>query len=318
MRVAFAGTPQFAVPSLEALAEHHQLVGILTQPDRPSGRGRQLQASAVKQAALARSLPLAQPASLREPAALHTLAAWSPEALVVVAYGLLLPEAILRLPPFGCLNVHASLLPRWRGAAPIQRALLAGDHKTGVSIMVMDVGLDTGPVLLAREALISPAHTAASLHDELSILGAQVLLEALAGLESGTLRPVPQPAQGATYATKVERSEARIDWSAPAVQIERQVRAFDPWPGAETTLGGITLKILAAHVFSQEIDGKLPSFAGNCSENGDIVDINGDHAVIRCGEGCLAVTRLQLAGGKALAVREFVRGHPLQGRRLGA
>ncbi|MBV8785029.1 MAG: methionyl-tRNA formyltransferase, partial [Gammaproteobacteria bacterium] len=221
------------------------------------------------------------------------------------------------LPPYGCLNVHASLLPRWRGAAPIQRALLAGDRETGVSIMRMDSGLDTGPVLLRRACVISPAHTAASLHDELSILGAQVLLEALAGVESGTLNPLPQPQEGASYASKVERAEAKIDWSASAVQIERQVRAFDPWPGAETLLDGAMLKILSAHVFTPDIDGKLPLFADNSAETGDIVDISGDHLVVQCGTGCLAITRLQRGGGKALGVREFVRGHPLQGRRLG-
>ena len=317
MRVAFAGTPKFALPTLEALTEHHQLLGVLTQPDRPSGRGRHLQASPVKEVAQARGVPVAQPASLRDPDTLQTLAAWRPEALIVVAYGLLLPQEVLRLPRYGCINVHASLLPRWRGAAPIQRALLAGDARTGVSIMQMDRGLDTGPVLLMREAVISPAHTGASLADELSILGAQVLIEALAALESGTLTPVAQSEEGASYAPKVQKQEARIDWGCDAVQIERQVRAFDPWPVAETSLEGVPLKIWSAHVV--ENAGNLPAFVGKSSECGAIVAVQPDYVVIRCGQGLLAVSCLQRAGGKVLPVREFIRGHRLlEGQRFGS
>ncbi|MBV9619998.1 MAG: methionyl-tRNA formyltransferase [Gammaproteobacteria bacterium] len=317
MRVAFAGTPTFALPTLEALAEHHQLVGVLTRPDQPSGRGRQVQPSAVKRAALARGLPLAQPATLREAAALETLAGWQAEVLVVVAYGQLLPEPVLRLPRYGCINVHASLLPRWRGAAPVQRALLAGDARTGVSIMQMDAGLDTGPVLLSRPTVISPAHTGASLHDELSILGAQVLIEALAALESGTLMPVPQAAEGVTYAPKLEKAEARLDWARDAASLERQVRAFTPWPVAETLLEGVALRILGAHVYQRDFDGNLPAFVDKSAENGDIVDVGSDHFVVRCGAGHLVVTCVQRPGGKVLPVREFAQGHPLQGRRLG-
>ena len=309
MRVAFAGTPQFALPALEALLEFHRVVGVLTQPDRPSGRGRHLSASPVKTLAAARHLPLLQPASLREAAPLAELAAWEPEVLVVVAYGLILPRAVLELPRHGCLNIHASLLPRWRGAAPVQRAILAGDAATGVTIMQMDEGLDTGPVLLTREIAIGAHDTGGSLHAALAALGAAALLEALEGLASGALSARPQPGEGASYAAKIEKSEARIDWARDAAAIERQVRAFDPWPIAETMLEGQRLRIHSA----ENVEVK----AENSHEYGAIVSLRDDIMLVQCGRGLLGIRKVQKPGGRVLQVSEFAHNLDLVGRRLG-
>jgi methionyl-tRNA formyltransferase len=247
LRIAFAGTPDFAVPALEALlGSTHTVVGVLTQPDRPKGRGRQIAASPVKARALAHGIPVSQPQTLKDEAGRAELVAWRPDALVVVAYGLILPRAVLTLPRLGCLNIHASLLPRWRGAAPIQRAILAGDTRTGVTIMLMDPGLDTGPMLLNEEVPIGPMDTGGSLHDRLAAVGASAVLEALDGHAQGTLSPVPQPLEGVTYAAKIDKAEAVIDWSQDALRIERQVRAFNPWPIAETRLEGEQLRVFEA------------------------------------------------------------------------
>jgi methionyl-tRNA formyltransferase len=309
LRTAFAGTPQFALPALEALRAHHQIVGVLTQPDRPGGRGRHLTASPVKRAALAARLPLAQPATLRSEAARRQLADWAPEVLVVVAYGLLLPPEVLALPRFGCLNIHASLLPRWRGAAPIQRALLAGDTESGVSIMQMDSGLDTGPVLLQRRLAIAAGATGGSLHDALAPLGAAALLEALAALAAGTQPPsVPQPAAGATYAPKIAKSEARIDWTKDAAHIERQVRAFNPWPVAETHLDGAQLRILEAKSLENGAKSHDP---------GTIVGVSGESMIVQCGSGRLAVTQVQRPGRKPVSAGDLSHSRALAGRRLG-
>ncbi|HXB17787.1 MAG TPA: methionyl-tRNA formyltransferase [Steroidobacteraceae bacterium] len=309
MRVAFAGTPQFALPALEALLEFHRVVGVLTQPDRPSGRGRHLSASPVKTLAEARHLPLLQPASLREAAPLAQLAAWEPEVLVVVAYGLILPRAVLELPRHGCLNIHASILPRWRGAAPVQRAILAGDAATGVTIMQMDEGLDTGPVLLTREIAIGAHDTGGSLHAALAALGAAALLEALEGLASGALSARPQPGEGASYAAKIEKSEARIDWARDAAAIERQVRAFDPWPIAETMLEGQRLRIHSA----ENVEVK----AEKSHEYGAIVSLRDDIMLVQCGRGLLGIRKVQKPGGRVLQVSEFAHNLDLVGRRLG-
>ncbi len=314
MRVAFAGTPAFALPALEALCAGHELVGVLTQPDRPRGRGRTLQESPVKAAARARALPLAQPATLGDPAARAVLAGWAPDVLVVVAYGLLLPRAVLELPRFGCLNIHASLLPRWRGAAPIQRALLAGDAATGVTIMQMDAGLDTGPTLLAAPLVISRAHTSASLHDELSVLGAQLLMQALTGLERGTLTAVEQPAEGVTYAHKIDKREAVIDWAEGALPIERRVRAFNPWPIAQTQLDGEVLRVFAAHAEDEE---NVPSNEQKNHQTGTIIAVQDDFMRVQCGHGTLAVTQVQQPGRRVLSVRDFAHSRQLPGRRLG-
>ena len=311
MRVAFAGTPEFALPVLEALCAHHEVVGVLTQPDRPKGRGRKLASGAVKVAALSRGLPLAQPPTLRSPAGRVALEAWAPEVLVVVAYGLLLPSEVLRLPRYGCLNIHASLLPRWRGGAPIQRAILAGDVQSGVSVMQMDAGLDTGPVLLRRPYVLAPAETAGSLHEVLAGLGAEAILEAMRGVKAGTLRAQAQPVEGVTYAAKIEKAEARIDWSAAAPAIERQVRAFNPWPVAQTTLGGEQLRIFAA----RSVVNDLQSAAKN-HDNGMILAIQDDFLLVQCGQGLLAVTRVQVPGRKPVGVREFSHSHELLGQRL--
>ena len=252
LRIVFAGTPEFAVPSLRVAASRGEVVAVYTQPDRPAGRGRKLTPSPVKVEALSRGLAVLQPETLRTEQSQEALRALRPDLMVVVAYGLLLPQAILDIPTYGCWNVHASLLPRWRGAAPIQRAILAGDRETGVTIMQMDEGLDTGPILLQRSLPIEATSTAATLHDRLAALGAEALLEALEGLERGDLVPRPQPAEGVTYAAKLEKSEALIDWSRTADEIERQVRAFDPWPVAETRFEGEQLRIHAAHAVRGE------------------------------------------------------------------
>ncbi|MGH8297048.1 MAG: methionyl-tRNA formyltransferase, partial [Steroidobacteraceae bacterium] len=234
MRIAFAGTPEFALPALSSLMRSpHELVGVLTQPDRPRGRGQRLTPSPVK-AAVGESVPVAQPATLGSPEDRAQLAAWQPDVLVVVAYGLILPRAVLDIPRLGCVNVHASLLPRWRGAAPIERALLAGEDTTGITIMLMDEGLDTGPILLQEALAIDPHDTGGMLRARLAALGAPLLLGALQGLAGGTLRPRPQPSEGITYARKLQKREAPIDWRRSAVDIERQVRALQPWPVAET------------------------------------------------------------------------------------
>jgi methionyl-tRNA formyltransferase len=318
LRVAFAGTPGFALPALEALCANHEVVGVLTQPDRPKGRGRQLNESPVKTAARARSLPLAQPQTLKSTDGRAVLAEWAPDVLVVVAYGLLLPPEVLTLPRLGCLNIHGSLLPRWRGAAPIQRAILAGDAVSGVTIMQMNEGLDTGPTLLAEPVVISRAHTAGSLQDELSVLGARLLIEALTGLERGTLSPVEQPAQGVSYAAKIDKSEAAIDWREAALSIERRVRAFNPWPIAQTQLDGQALRVFSAHAGDEP--GDEPKLQVKVPKNDDcgvIIAVQDDYMRVQCGTGALAVTQVQRPGRRAMSVRDFAHSQPLLGRRLG-
>jgi methionyl-tRNA formyltransferase len=309
LRVAFAGTPDFAVPPLEALrASGHELVGVLTQPDRPKGRGQQLAASPVKQAAQRHGLPVLQPPSLKNEAARAEVAALRPDVLVVVAYGLILPQAVLDLPRLGCVNIHASLLPRWRGAAPIQRAILAGDVETGISIMQMDAGLDTGPILLKKPLSIAENDTAGSLHDKLSALGAPALLEALEGLAGRTLRAVPQPSAGVTYAEKLQKAEAPIDWSRDALAIERQVRAFNPWPVAETRLGGEQLRIFMARAQNAGSSGVAP---------GTVLAARDDAIVVACGDGALRITELQRAGRRPMSARELMNSCDVAGQRLG-
>ena len=309
MRIAFAGTPDFALPALRALIQsEHEIVGVLTRPDRPRGRGRQIAPSPVKEAALAHGLALSQPETLATPEGRATLESWRPELLVVVAYGLILPPSVLELPPRGCLNIHASLLPRWRGAAPIQRAILAGDEQTGISIMQMDSGLDTGPVLLERRIRIDRAATSGTLHARLAELGAEGLLEALCEIVAGRAHPRPQPTEGVTYAAKISKSEALIDWRASALATERQVRAFNPWPGAETRLNGEPLRILAAQA---EESAAL-------AQPGTVSAIRRDAIVVRCGAGELALTELQRPGRRPLAARDFVNANRLSpGQRLG-
>jgi methionyl-tRNA formyltransferase len=287
-------------------------VGVLTQPDRPAGRGRALAASPVKQAALARGWPVAQPGTLKTDAGRAALADWAPDVLVVVAYGLLLPPAVLALPRLGCINVHASLLPRWRGAAPIQRALLAGDAETGVTIMRMDAGLDTGPTYLARRMAIARGTSAGALAEALARLGADALVEVLAALEAGSAVAVPQPAEGVTYAAKIAKAEARLDWTRPAPALERQVLAFDPWPVAQTTFEGETLRVHAARA----MDGATGTLAAR-GEPGLVVALDAGRPVVACGEGALRLEVVQRAGRRPVPGRDFAHTvADLVGRRL--
>jgi len=312
-RIVFAGTPEFAVPSLTALVEGRQdVVAVYTQPDRPSGRGRKLAASAVKEAAQALGLPVVQPATLRDPAVQQALAALEPDLMVVVAYGLLLPPSVLAIPRLGCINVHASLLPRWRGAAPIQRAILAGDSQTGVCIMRMEKGLDTGPVYLARTTEVAPRETGGTLHDRLSVLGAEALLHALPEILSGTIEPSPQDHALATYAAKLSKEEALIDWSAPALHIDRQVRAFDPWPVAETRLAGEPLRIWAA----LPLPPSEPR-ARTTAAPGLVVATSKAGIDVATGDGLLRITRLQLPGKRPIAAGELLHSRQIAGQTLG-
>lgn len=313
-RLVFAGTPDFAVPCLEALiAAGYPVAGVYTQPDRPAGRGRKLQQSPVKQLALRHDLPVIQPASLkRDPDAVEALRALAPDLIVVVAYGLLLPSEVLRIPSLGCVNVHASLLPRWRGAAPIQRAILAGDAETGVCIMGMEEGLDTGPVYHRLAIPIDPRETGGSLHDKLAALGARALVEALAGIADGSLAPEPQSQTGVTYASKLSKEEAAIDWSQPALSIDRQIRAFDPWPVAHTSLGGETLRIWGAQapdeIRDQPETGAAP---------GTVIRAERSDLLVATGDGVLAINRLQPPGKRAMSARDFLVSRKLDGERLG-
>jgi methionyl-tRNA formyltransferase len=299
LRVVFAGTPAFAVPALRALHAAHEVAGVLTQPDRPAGRGRDVMASSVKQVALELGLEVAQPERLHgNSEALSRLVSWQPDVMVVVAYGLILPRAVLELPRLGCLNIHASLLPRWRGAAPIQRAILAGDAETGVCIMQMDEGLDTGPVLACASVSIGAETTAATLHDQLAQLGARQLLQILEDCAAGTLKATPQPDSGVTYAHKLSKAEADIDWHRTAIAIDRQIRAFHPWPGAQTRFDGEVVKLLASRV------GK-PQAAAAVAAPGTVLGLNGDALEIACGEGMVQALELQRAGRKPVSARDF-------------
>ena len=301
MRIVFAGTPEFAVPPLAALcASRHEVVGVLTQPDRPAGRGRKLTTSAVKDFALQQGLPIAQPQTLRSAEGRESLADWQPDVLVVVAYGLILPSEVLSMPRFGCLNIHASLLPRWRGAAPIQRAILAGDEYTGVTLMQMDAGLDTGPMLLQRRVAIGADVDSAALHATLAQVGAEALLETLDGLETGALAAQPQPSSGVTYAAKIDKAEARIDWQHDAIDIARRVRAFRPWPIAETSQRGEQVRIHEAVVIGDAEAGRA---AGTVP--GTLLGLRADRLLVACGRDCLGIGVLQRAGRRSVTAREF-------------
>jgi methionyl-tRNA formyltransferase len=321
LRVAFAGTPDFALPAFHALVgSRHTVVGVLTQPDRPKGRGRQLAASPVKLAAQNAGIPVSQPATLKTEADRADLAAWQPDVLVVVAYGLILPRAALDLPRLGCLNIHASLLPRWRGAAPIQRAILAGDAHSGASIMRMEAGLDTGPVFLERPVAIGPRETGGSLHDRLAAEGATAVLEVIDQLATNSASSIPQREDGVTYASKIDKSEALIDWGRSAVEIDRQVRAFNPWPIAETRLDGEQLRIYSAELVDDDhgvISGESDHKNGDLKQSGTIVDIRSDAIIVACGRGRLALTELQRPGRRPVAARDLLNTLNLAGRRLG-
>lgn len=319
LRIAFAGTPDFALPALRALLDsHHTVTGVLTQPDRPSGRGRKLTASPVKVAALERGLSVSQPVTLRSESARAQIMAWRPDALVVVAYGLILPPEVLVLPRLGCVNIHASLLPRWRGAAPIQRAILAGDTKTGITIMLMNAGLDTGPMLLQRPLSIAPGDTTASLHDRLASLGSSALLEGFAEIEAGRIQPRDQPAEGVTYASKIDKTEAVIQWDSDALEIERRIRAFNPWPIAETSFAGETLKIHSAYLPSFETDSpENAPIDAPARQSGEILGIEADAIRVRCGHGDLAVTSVQRPGRRPVSAVDFAHACNISGQRFG-
>ena len=298
MKLIFAGTPEFAAQALAAINDAgHEIALVLTQPDRPAGRGMALQPSPVKKLALERNIEVFQPLSLKDSEAQARLAALHADVMVVAAYGLILPQAVLDLPRFGCLNIHASLLPRWRGAAPIQRALLAGDAETGVCIMQMEAGLDTGPVMLRRAFPIEATDTTASLHDRLATLGADLIVEALAALP---MAAEVQAVDGVNYAHKIEKSEAVVDWRKSAGELDRHLRAFNPFPGAQAMFKGQTIKLWQAVPVSAQ--GKI----------GQVLAVDRNKIVVACGEGALAISELQKAGGKRLPVQQFLAGNPLQ------
>jgi methionyl-tRNA formyltransferase len=316
MRVAFAGTPEFAQIALARLhAAGFAIPLVLTQPDRPAGRGMKLQASPVKAFALEQGLNVAQPRSLRldgkypddAQAAREALLAARSDVLVVAAYGLILPQWVLDLPPRGCLNIHASLLPRWRGAAPIHRAIEAGDSVTGITIMQMDAGLDTGDMLLVEPVDIAPDDTTGTLHDRLAVLGGRMIVETLELIACGGLRATPQPAEGVSYAHKIDKAEAAIDWQQPAALIARRIRAFDPFPGASTRLNGELLKLWRA----------APGSAQGVP--GTVLNVDDEAFTVACGEGALRVLELQRPGGKRIAARQFLQAQPVAaGTVLGA
>ncbi len=308
MKIVFAGTPEFAAQALQCLLlAGFDIPLVLTKPDRPTGRGMKTSPSAVKQQAAGRGLTVLQPTTLKHPETLERLKALTPDVMVVTAYGLILPQQVLALPRLGCINIHASLLPRWRGAAPIQRALLAGDKETGITIMLMNEGLDTGPILLQRRVKITADDTAQTLHDKLAQLGGECIVSALRKLEQGELIAQPQPEAGASYAAKIDKAEAAIDWQQEAAQIERAVRAFNPLPGAFTSFNGETLKIWKARVVNA-VAGKP----------GQIVSVDRDNIVVACGNGGLRLEELQKSGGRRLPVQAFLSGFALKpGQRFG-
>ena len=297
MRLAFFGTPDFSVPALQALvAGGHEIACVYTQPPRAAGRGEKQRRSAEHEAAEQSGLPVRTPQTLQDDAVQTDFAALELDAAVVAAYGLILPKPILEAPRLGCINIHASLLPRWRGAAPIQRAILAGDSETGVTIMAMDEGLDTGPELLKQSVAIGPSTTAETLHDQLSALGARLIVEALEGLAAGQITPAPQSEEGASYADKLTRAEGRLDWRRPAAELERQVRAFSLWPGAWFEHDGDRLKIVAAEL------------APGSGAPGAVLD---GHLTVACGDGALRLLTVQREGRAPVAAAALLRGYPI-------
>lgn len=312
MRIVFAGTPDFAATSLSALVEAgHEILAVYTQPDRPAGRGRKARRGPVSQLAHDHGLRIEQPESLRNDAAQATLREIAPDVMVVAAYGLILPQAVLDIPDHGCLNVHASLLPRWRGAAPIQWAIAAGDSETGISLMQMDAGLDTGDVVSCHRIPIMDNETGGSLHDRLAELGSEVLSGALHELAHGNLTPEPQDDHRATYARKLERSDGRIDWQGTAQSLARRIRAFNPWPMAHTTMDDDAIRVLSAQAVNTDVTD---------SEPGTVLEREPAGALVQCGEGVIRITRVQLPGGRPQSVRDLINGGRsvlLPGQRLG-
>ncbi len=309
LNIIFAGTPDFAASSLQVLLDsEHKVCAVYTQPDRPAGRGRKLKASPVKALALTHDIPVLQPKTLRDTHAQAELAAFNADMMIVVAYGLILPSEVLDAPRLGCLNVHASLLPRWRGAAPIQRAILAGDVETGVTIMQMDIGLDTGDMLLKAHTPIEASDTAETLHDRLASLGASALLETLHGLQTDSIQPEIQDDTQSSYAAKLTKAEAKIDWQQPATTIARAVRAFNPWPVAHTPFDGQNLRVWLA-----EGDNNAST---NDASPGSVVTEGHDGIEVACGQGRLRITRLQLPGGRPIDASDYLNAHSLLGRQF--
>ena len=303
MKLIFAGTPEFAACALRSLLDAgHEIALVLTQPDRPSGRGMKTRAAPVKQVAEAARLNVLQPATLKDVQIQQTLREVKAEVMVVAAYGLILPPAVLDVCHHGAINIHASLLPRWRGAAPIQRALLAGDRRTGISIMQMDAGLDTGPVLLQEALDIGPDETAQSLHDRLAQLGARLIVKALQDVQQGKLSARPQPEQGATYAQKLNKAESKVDWSAPAQAIDLSIRAYSPFPGATARMGDTELKLWRAAAIAADQPAAAP---------GEVLRADDQGIVVACGAGQLALLELQRPGGRRMPAGEFLRGFPV-------
>jgi methionyl-tRNA formyltransferase len=310
VKIIFAGTPHFAASALDALVKVHEIVAVLTQPDRPSGRGMQLTASPVKLLAQQHGIQVLQTATLKTEVIQKELAALNADVMVVAAYGLILPKAVLQIPRLGCLNIHASLLPRWRGAAPIQRAILAGDNETGITIMQMDEGLDTGAMLMKSSCAITADDTAHTLHDKLAELGAQAIVETLKHLELARLHPEQQDASLATYAAKLSKAEAQLDWSTSAAQLERAIRGYLPFPVATTLMNETPIKILRS---------SLPADQKAEGEPGTVISIDKVSMLVACGQGVLSVEVLQKPGGKALPVAQFIQGFSIKvGDRLGA
>ncbi len=308
-KVVFMGTPDFSVPSLQALIETQEVVGVVTQPDRPAGRGRQLRPSPVKVVAEAAGIPVYQPKSLRKKSAAELLREWAPDVIVVAAFGQILRPHVLDLPPHGCLNIHASLLPRWRGASPIQHAIMAGDAETGICLMKMDVGLDTGPVFTCRSTAIEAADTAATLHDRLAAIGADLTRDYLDDILAGKLTAQPQDDALSTYAPMISKENGRLDWQQSAVELDRHIRAMTPWPGAFTTWQGKVLKILKATP-----EDKPTRAAPGSVQPGE----DGKTAVVATGGGSLILEMIQLAGKKAMSAGDFMRGRPeFAGSQLG-
>jgi methionyl-tRNA formyltransferase len=302
LKIIFAGTPHFAAQALQALLDQQaDIVAVLTQPDRPSGRGMQLKPSPVKQLAIEHGLTVLQPLSLKDADIQQQLAAYQADVMVVAAYGLILPKAVLQLPRQGCLNIHASLLPRWRGAAPIQRAILAGDAETGITIMQMDVGLDTGDMLLKKSCAIDAKDTAETLHDKLAALGAQAITEALPLLEQGRLTPVQQDSSLANYAAKLTKEEAHLDWSLGAAQLDRAVRGYNPFPGASATINDTPLRIWQASIRT-----------GLSGEPGTVLAVEKNSLVVACGSEALSLEVLQRPNAKALPAAQFLQGFPIK------
>ncbi|MBF0191509.1 MAG: methionyl-tRNA formyltransferase [Magnetococcales bacterium] len=300
-RIVFMGTPDFAVPSLQALLDSTDpVVGIFTQPDRPTGRGMNLRPSPVKEVAAGRGIPIFQPEKLKDPAAIADCAALQPDLIVVAAYGQILSETLLSLPPQGCINVHASLLPRWRGAAPIQRALLAGDADSGITIMRMDKGLDTGPILSMAPLPLPATMTGGGLHDALAQLGARLLIQTIAGMKAGTIHPRPQPDEGILHAPKLTRADEKISFQEKAGRVQRHILALNPWPGATALLEGQPVKILRARV---EHGSGSP---------GTIIALHDDGPEIACQEGSLIVTEVQIPGKRRMSAAEWLRGHAVK------